>query len=236
MKTIKEHIEKWSEIGEAVLAANRLDKFNIMEDVPSDYVFYMHKGKVGILYNDKFVAGEDMASLPNLNDKPELTCDDSEGYCECTDIGRHFVADDEALAEGWYSDVYAETDEWHRMLCVETTRYHRWTSDLTRMNDAVWKLFKKYSDDLEYYDGKDDNELDDEDREDRDKHVKWLKDDLKERENEWKETCGKYHNLLDWPFTVPTFASIVKDVIEHGDWSSTLVNAIKVEHQNETRR
>ena len=96
---------------------------------------------------------------------------------------------EQALAEGWYTKYYAEFDEFERMLCVETTRYHRWTSELTR---AINRLVDHEDNHTVVY--------------------KWFADSERE---DWQNTVNEYRrkissdNPLDFP-DAPSFDAILE--------------------------
>lgn len=60
--------------------------------------------------------------------------DDSEIICtECLNF-----ENEQALSLGWYTKFYAEADEFERELCVKTTQYHSWTSELSHQIRSIW--------------------------------------------------------------------------------------------------
>lgn len=106
---------------------------------------YTYKGQQVFLANMADVPGvEPIDSFNSVGCFPVSAyngCDtlltyDSEDYfgeeeIVCTECMN--VENEQALAEAWYTKDYAEVDEVARQLCVRTTRYHRWTSELSRL-------------------------------------------------------------------------------------------------------
>ncbi len=113
----------------------------------------------------------------------EYDTEDEIVYTECQNI-----ENEQGLCPGWYTRDYAVVDEFRRELCVNTTRYHRWTSELSRLIRAIWDKQEDYA------------------------IPKWWADS--ERES-WKETIERYRknisadNQLELPY-VMTFDEILE--------------------------
>lgn len=89
------------------------------------------------------------------------------------------------IVVAWVSEAYAESDEYERMLCTDTTCFYDWTSERTAMKDRIRKSIDKYGE------------------------INPL------LEKEWKEIVDRYTNTCDWDLPSVEFIDLVKEAIDN---------------------
>lgn len=208
---VNEFVEKYSELTQEDID-NENDWPLVMKcigdllviSINDDYLFYIYDGEVGVIYDDEFVPGYDMATKlsENGDDTPQYTYDDSYAcYGGCTDIDERTVKNvenDQRTICTWVSVVYADSDEYTRELLTLTTQYHDWTSERTRKIEAIEQTIDKYNDELSFYNGVKDDELEEGDITRRDMLIKHLKESIKIHIQSWNNTCNNYCDPLGW--------------------------------------
>lgn len=117
-----------------------------------------------------------------------LTLDDSDAgkYNGETEIVETEVVNpqnEQRIIVEWVSQSYAESDEYERMLCVDTDSYYDWTSERTKMKNSIRRCLDKYGD---------------------------IDQSLRE---EWNEIVARYSNTCEWDLPSVNFDDIVKEII-----------------------
>ena len=91
-----------------------------------------------------------------------------------------------------------KSDEYVRELLVTTDRYYDWTSERSRMIDAIQQTLEKHNDELGWYNGVPDEDLEQDDIKKRDRLVESLKNSVKSLKESWEKTCNNYEDPLGW--------------------------------------
>lgn len=185
-----------------------------------DYAFYIYNGEVGVLceIDDKtikakgyesfngiaFIPGYDIEEVlaGHLDTKPHLTNDDVySGYTGCCDIDVQecrCIENEQHMELNWWTDAWAKSNEFVRELLVTTTKYYSWTSERKHMIDAIQQTLEKHNEELGWYNGIADDELDPDDIKKRDRWVESLKNCIKSHKEDWEKTCSNYEDPLGW--------------------------------------
>ena len=137
---------------------------------------YRYNNVRGCIYDGDFCTIDELCVMENVDfDLITATYDDSydvaPGEYE-PEIDEHKflnIENEQKVITGWASDMYAESDEWHRMLFVDTDQYCNWTSERTRFKEIL--------------------------RDDLNRHGEI--NDCRRRE--WEEICNRYSNPCGWP-------------------------------------
>jgi len=87
------------------------------------------------------------------------------------------------LIVAWVSEAYAESDEYERMLCVDTSIYHDWVSARNTTKDEIRRQLDKY--------GEIDPSL----------------------EEDWKRIVAQYSNTCGWDLPSIEFIDLINEVI-----------------------
>lgn len=189
---------------------------------------YTFKGQLGALMERKheycratdFIPMDDVLNMEIIDfdavrwvDVEEDNCDEGEEITDAAIVNPEY---DQGMLDNTWSPVsYAKSDEYVRELLVTTTRYHSWTSERSRMVDSLWKTIKEADDDLEYYDDHSD-ELEAEEKQDRDRKIVFLKDRIEFDRKRWEETCSRYKDPERWEEyrdKSAKFYSVLKEVL-----------------------
>jgi len=195
-----------------------------------DYAFYIYNGEVGVLceIDDKtikakgyesfngiaFIPGYDIEEVlaGHLDTKPHLTNDDVySGYTGCCDIDVQecrCIENEQHMELNWWTDAWAKSDEFVRELLVTTTQYYEWTSERRRTIDAICQKWERYDEELGWYNGVPDEDLEQDDIKKRDGLIESLKRSIKRLKEDWEKTCSNYedpfglrdceHNTIDF--------------------------------------
>ena len=172
-----------------------------------DMPIYTYNGKLGVLYDadcvaefipmDKFLAMDniDYGSVRWVTEYPG----GDEGE-EITDAPiRNEENEQKLLVDGVWSPVDAnKSDEYVRELLVTTDRYYDWTSERSRMVNAIHNALRDADDNLSWYNGMKDEDLDADEIKERDEAINDLRSLIKYYHKSWKETCDKYSDPLGW--------------------------------------
>ena len=173
-----------------------------------DMPIYTYNGEVGVLYDvdciPEFIPMDEFLGRPSVNydDVRWVTvgadgCEEGE---EITDAAvRNDENDEKLLVDCVWSPVdYNKSDEFVRELLVTTTQYYSWTSERKRMIDAIQQTLEKHNEELGWYNGIADDELDPDDIKKRDRWVESLKNCIKSHKADWEKTCSNYEDPLGW--------------------------------------
>lgn len=147
---------KWTKISNIEVEIEYIiDVLKKIDMNKNNIAYYYYKGiEVVILYNYELeesgikpvitecdmgvytLTDELLSYMANNGIQPSVTTDDVySGYSEPEEIIFATIQnpeDEQKLIEGWVRKSYAEMDEAHRELVVNTDRYYSWTSDRTR--------------------------------------------------------------------------------------------------------
>lgn len=173
-----------------------------------DLPLYTYKGKLGILYECEPYHGKpDFLPMENLLQKEDLDFekvhwidfgeDCAEEGDEITDASIQNPEWEQGVLSAWVTTAYAKSDMYVRELLITTTDYHAWKSARKWEIDCLWRKLKDANDELEYYDEHAD-ELDDEEKRERDRLAASLKDEIARERKSWVETCSRYENADGW--------------------------------------
>jgi hypothetical protein len=100
----------------------------------------------------------------------------------------------------WSPVTTNKSDKFVRELLTLTTKYNNWTSERFCMCSQIDNLLTKYDEQLRWYDGRPDEDLDDEDKKERSTVVGELQNDIKELKKEWEEIVAKYEDPEGWAY------------------------------------
>lgn len=178
-----------------------------------DLPIYTYNGELGVLYEenrtgyawaiefipmDEFLAKDDI-DFENVRwvtigadvcqEGEEITDDP----IRCEENSQKLVVD-----SAWSPVSVNKSDKYIRELYVTTDRYYDWTSERTRMYKSIRDCLIEYDEDLCYYDGCADDELDADEIEERDKLAASLKSEIRLLKKYWEETCAKYEDPEEW--------------------------------------
>ena len=173
-----------------------------------DMPIYTYNGEVGVLYDvdciPEFIPMDEFLGRPSVNyDDVRWVTVGADGCEEGEEITDAAVRNDEneekLLVDCVWSPVdYNKSDEFVRELLVTTTKYYSWTSERKRMIDAIQQTLEEYEKELSYYEGIADDELDDDEKKERNEAIKYLQDAMKGHKADWEKICGNYEDPLDW--------------------------------------
>lgn len=175
---------------------------------------YTYDGKLGVLYDyydekhhvayDKFFPMEEFLAMDNIDYDSvrwvTVGADGCEEGEEITDAAvRNYENDEKLFVDCAWSPVdYNKSDEFVRELLVTTTQYYSWTSERKHMIEAIQQDLQKHEEELSYYEGIADDELDDDEKKERDEWIKSLQGRIKMDKESWEKTCENYEDPLDW--------------------------------------
>ena len=204
---------------------------------------YTFKGKLGVLMERKheycwatdFIPMDDVLQMENIDydavrwvDVSEEACEEGEEITDAPYVNPEY--EQQLLVDNVWSPVwYAKSDEYVRQLLVTTTKYHNWTSERKEMVDSLWRMMKDADDDLEFYENHSD-ELEEEDKQDRDKKIEHLKERIERKRKEWEDICAKYKDPEDWEAyhdNSAKFYSVLKEVLDGYQFCSLVRDAVK---------
>ena len=168
---------------------------------------YTFNGKLGVLYDDDgvdvFVPMDEFLA----NDKIEYdrvrwvtVYPGGEEGEEITDRPIRNDENDERLMVDcvWSPLDCNKSDEFVRELLVTTDGYYDWTSERSRMINGIQDALKDADENLGWYDGMKDENLDEDEVAERDEAIKDLQSLIKSYRESWEETCTKYSDPLGW--------------------------------------
>lgn len=194
-----------------------------------DMPIYTYNGKLGVLYDvdcvPEFISMDEFLSRPSVNydDVHWVTvgadgCEDGE---EITDAAvRNEENEEDLLVDHVWSPVdYNESDEFVRELLVTTTQYYAWTSERRRMIDAIQQTLEKYDEELGWYNGVLDEDLEQDDIKKRDGWIESLKRSIRMRKDDWEKTCSNYTDPLGWrdyEHNSIDFENVYQEAISYG--------------------
>lgn len=200
---------------------------------------YTFKGKLGVLMEGEygvadFIPMDDVLQMESIDfdavrwvDVEEDACEEGEEITDAAIVNPEY---DQGIIDNMWSPVwYAKSDEYVRELLVTTTRYHSWTSNRSYMVGNLWKILKEADDDLEYYDKIGDN-LDDDEKQNRDKLIAWLKNILLSEKKTWEDICSRYKDPAGWEEyhdNSAKFYSVMKEALKGSDFCQLVCDTVK---------
>lgn len=196
---------------------------------------YTYEGELGVLYENytgycympEFVPMDEFLTKESINfDNVRWVtvgadcCEEGE---EITDEPiRNEENDQKLMVDGVWSPVTTnKSDEYVRELLTETTQYHDWTSERTHMYECLEQDIEKANEELCFYNGYKDDELETDEREKRDNLIAGLQHVIRDRKKDWEDTCAEYEDPEGWAdYTDVTtdfkdlFDNVAKDLYE----------------------
>lgn len=194
-----------------------------------DMPIYTYEGKLGVLYDvdcvPEFIPMDEFLVRPSVNyDDVRWVTVDADGCEEGEEITDKPIRNDEnaqcLLVDCVWSPVSDnKSDEFVRELLVTTTQYYSWTSERKHMIEVIQQDLQKHEEELSYYEGIADDELDDDEKKERDRWIESLKNCIKMDKESWEETCSNYEDPLDWrdyEHNTIDFENVYEEAISYG--------------------
>lgn len=202
---------------------------------------YTYKGKLGVIYEVDYPC---CCGVPEFIPMDEFLAKDDIGYdrVQWVNVGADGCEEGEEITDRpirneenaqkllvdcvWSTVECNKSDEFCRELLVTTDQYYRWTSERKKMIESIQQMLEKYDEELSCYDGIADDELESDERKDRDEWIEYLKDRIKSHKNDWEETCSKYEDPLEWrdyEHNSIDFENVYEEAISYGHELSGIV-------------
>lgn len=216
-----------------------------------DMPIYTYNGKLGVLYDvdcvPEFIPMDKFLSRPSVNydDVRWVTvgadgCEEGE---EITDAAvRNEQNEEKLLVDCVWSPVdYNESDQFVRELLVTTTQYYAWTSERRRMIDAIQQTLEKYDEELGWYNGVLDEDLEQDDIKKRDGWIESLKRSIRMHKDNWEKTCSNFTDPLGWrdfEHSSIDFENVYQEAISYGKYQELgeIVTRTALEATEETSK
>ena len=206
-----------------------------------DMPIYTYNGEVGVLYDvdciPEFIPMDEFLGRPSVNyDDVRWVTVGADGCEEGEEITDRPIRNEEnaqcLLVDCVWSPVDCnKSDEFCREWLVTTDKYYRWTSERKKMIESIQQTLEEYEkeQELSSYDGIADDELDDDEKKERDEAIKHLQDDMKGHKAKWEKTCGNYEDPLDWRDYEKhsiDFEDVFNEAVSFGyEWSGIVTKA-----------
>jgi len=192
-----------------------------------DLPIYTFEGKLGVLMESEhglsdFIPMDDLINMESIDfDAVRWVNEGAEGCNEGEEITEGAIVcpgnEQKLMHYIWTPVTYQKSDEYVRELLVTTTKYYDWTSDRSRMIDALQQDLNKYAERFADAECEDDSEVMESLRNN-------FKSYLAERRKDWEKTCAQYEDPEGWEEfnqNKADFSSVLEESLDGYDYDGT---------------